>query len=214
MAEGVRALIVGLTGGIGTGKSTVSDMLRQLGAYVVDADVWARRVVEPGSDGLEEIRKAFGDRVLEPDGSLNRKALGQLIFGDTSLRARLNDITHPRIRLGMMRETAEYLEAHPGEPVVWDVPLLFEGETKRLVDCTILVYTPPEIQLARLMARDQSTEVEARARIAAQMPIDEKRRLATYIIENDGTLEKTREQVQLVWTTIRSQVNGGRDSSS
>ncbi|WP_371826301.1 dephospho-CoA kinase [Alicyclobacillus fastidiosus] len=207
-------MIVGLTGGIGTGKSTVSDMLRQMGAYVVDADVWARRVVEPGSEGLEEIRKTFGDVVLERDGRLNRKALGQLIFGDEALRVRLNEITHPRIRLGMKRETEEYFKVHPGEPVVWDVPLLFEGETKRLVDCTILVYTPPEIQLARLMSRDQSTESEAKARIAAQMPIDEKRPFATYIIENDGTLEKTREQVQLVWTTIRSQVNGGRGLSS
>ncbi|UNO48550.1 dephospho-CoA kinase [Alicyclobacillus acidoterrestris] len=208
------SVIVGLTGGIATGKSTVSDMLRELGAYVVDADVWARRVVEAGSDGLQEIRRVFGDAVLAPDGTLDRKALGRIVFTNAHLREQLNLITHPRIRQGMKKETADYLAKHPGEPVVWDVPLLFEGETRHLVDCTVVVYTPPDVQLARLMARDGLNESEARARISAQMPIDQKRALADYVIVNDSTLENTREQVQAVWTTIRSQANGAPSSLS
>lgn len=206
-------MIVGLTGGIATGKSTVSTYLRELGAYVVDADVWARRVVEPGSEGLQEIAAAFGDDVLLPDRSLNRKGLGEIIFGDGAARRQLNDITHPRIRQGMRQETLDYLKSHPDRPVVWDVPLLFEGETHRLVDCTILVYVMPATQLQRLMTRDAIDEAAALARIQAQMPIDAKRALATYLIDNDGDLNKTREQVERLWTTIQGQAREVRDLS-
>lgn len=207
-------MIIGLTGGIASGKSTVTDMFRSLGAYVVDADVWARRVVEVGSDGLREIVDAFGADVLHADGSLNRKALGAIIFADRHRREQLNAITHPRVRMGMKRETETYLDTHPGEPVLWDVPLLFEGETHRLVDQTILVYASPQTQLKRLMARDGIDEMAAQSRITAQMPIDEKRALATYLIENEGELETTREQVQRVWTIIRDLAEHRRASSS
>ncbi|MFD1676647.1 dephospho-CoA kinase [Alicyclobacillus fodiniaquatilis] len=206
-------MIVGLTGGIGTGKSTVSSMFRELGAYVVDADIWARRVVEPGSDGLKEIVETFGARVLAGDGTLNRKMLGQVVFANDTLRQRLNEITHPRIRAGMRVETDAYWQTHPDAPVIWDVPLLFEGETQKLVDCTILVYATPATQLARLMARDQFSQSDALARIAAQMPIDDKRDMATYVIDNSGTIENTREQVRDVWTTIRNRTIGDRDLS-
>ncbi|WAH37952.1 dephospho-CoA kinase [Alicyclobacillus dauci] len=206
-------MIVGLTGGIATGKSTVSNMFRELGAYVVDADVWARRVVEPGSDGLREVVEAFGTRVLTSDGALNRQELGRIIFADSEARLRLNAITHPRIRQGMRQETETYIQAHPNEPVIWDVPLLFEGDTKYLVDCTVLVYTSPDVQLGRLMARDGLSEEDARARMEAQMPIEEKRSLATYVIDNSGDIDNTREQVQAVWTKIRSQRTAGQSSS-
>jgi dephospho-CoA kinase len=199
------SVIVGLTGGIATGKSTVTKMLRDLGAYVVDADVWARRVVEPGSRGLKEIVESFGENVLNPDGTLNRQALGAIVFHDAQARQRLNAITHPKVREGMKQETAEYVRMHPGEPVVWDVPLLFEGETYRLVDTTILVYVDEATQLARLMARDGLTEQDATARIRAQMPIEDKRKLADYIIDNRGTTEQTREQVARIWQILRSQ---------
>jgi dephospho-CoA kinase len=199
------SVIVGLTGGIATGKSTVTKMLRDLGAYVVDADVWARRVVEPGSRGLKEIVESFGENVLNPDGTLNRQALGAIVFHDAQARQRLNAITHPKVREGMKQETAEYVRTHPGEPVVWDVPLLFEGETHRLVDTTILVYVDEATQLARLMARDGLTEQDATARIRAQMPIEDKRKLADYIIDNRGTTEQTREQVARIWQILRSQ---------
>jgi dephospho-CoA kinase len=207
-------VIVGLTGGIATGKSTVTQMLRELGAYVVDADVWARRVVEPGSDGLREIVESFGQTVLKADGSLDRAALANIVFHDASARERLNAITHPRVRAGMKEETESYQAAHPGEPVIWDVPLLFEGETRRLVDRTILVYTDETTQLARLMARNGYSEEEAVARIRSQMPIEEKRTLADYVIDNTGTLDYTREQVERVWNSIRSEACRGCGSSS
>ncbi len=199
------SLIVGLTGGIATGKSTVTQMLRNLGAYVVDADVWARRVVEPGSPGLQEIVESFGENVLNPDGTLNRQALGAIVFHNAEARQRLNAITHPKVREGMKQETAEYVRTHSGEPVVWDVPLLFEGETHRLVDTTIVVYVDEATQLARLMARDGITERDAIARIRAQMPIEDKRKLADYIIDNRGTTDETREQVARIWKILRSQ---------
>lgn len=198
-------MIVGLTGGIATGKSTVSAILKESGVYIVDADVWARRVVEPGSDGLREIVDAFGNGVLLADGSLNRKHLGDIVFADPAARNILNAITHPRVRSGMKHETNTYFAKHLDEPIVWDVPLLFEGETQYLVDCTILVYTSPQTQVRRLMARDEIDTTAAKARIDSQMPIEEKRKRATYLIDNDGSLEHTREQVQQVWRTIRSQ---------
>lgn len=198
-------MIVGLTGGIATGKSTVTGMLRDLGAYVVDADVWARKVVEPGSDGLQEIAETFGKGVLREDGSLNRAALGQLIFANSSARQQLNDITHPRVRAGMKAESKTYLTLHPNQPIVWDVPLLFEGETLQLVDTTVLVYAPQHVQLERLMARDGYSEADARARIEAQLSIEEKRALAANVIDNSTTLANTRNQVVRIWQRLLSQ---------
>ena len=202
-------MIVGLTGGIATGKSTVTNMLRELDAYVVDADEWARRVVEPGAEALREIAKEFGETVLNPDGTLNRAALGEVVFTDVSARQRLNAITHPRIRNGMLQETMEFVKSSPNMPIVWDVPLLFEGETKNLVDLTVLVYATPQLQLSRLMERNGYSLEEAKARIAAQMPIDEKRQFADYIIDNSGTQSETKEQVQKLWTTLLDRARQG-----
>ncbi|GGJ13437.1 dephospho-CoA kinase [Alicyclobacillus cellulosilyticus] len=197
-------MIVGLTGGIATGKSTVSSMLRELGAFVVDADVWARKVVEPGTEGLREVVARFGPGVLNPDGSLNRRALAEMVFQDEAARNDLNAIVHPRVRAGMMAETKARLKLHPHDPVVWDVPLLFEGPTRDMVDVTVLVYAPEEVQLRRIMARDGLDERAARLRIKAQMPIEEKRRLADFVIDNSHSLDETKEQVQRVWEVIRA----------
>lgn len=205
-------MIVGLTGGIATGKSTVTQMLREMGAYVVDADVWARKVVAPGSAGLRQIQEVFGTGVLTPSGELSRTRLAELIFADEAARQKLNTITHPLVREGMRQETMAFLQSHPNEPIVWDVPLLFEGETQHLVDTTILVYVDERTQLQRLCLRNGYTEAEAFARISAQMPIEEKKKRATYIIDNTGTLEQTREQVQAVWIALRGQ-NVSRESS-
>ena len=206
-------MIVGLTGGIATGKSTVTQMLRDLGAKVIDADVWARKIVEPGQPALAEIVEVFGASVLEPDGRLNRAALAAIVFRDSQLRERLNAITHPRVRAGMRAETETWLRSNPSDPVVWDVPLLFEGETRQLVDVTLVVYTDDATQRARLMRRDGLLPAEADARIQAQWPIEEKRRLADYVIDNAGTVEQTREQVQLVWTVLRQRAEAGGASS-
>lgn len=206
-------MIVGLTGGISTGKTTVTEMLRELGAYVIDADVWARKVVEPGSIGFNQIVHAFGADILESDGTLSRPKLGQKIFHDKAARELLNDITHPLVREGMKNETRVYLQSRPDEPVVWDVPLLFEGETRNLVDKTILVYVDESIQCKRLMARNRYSEPEARARITSQMPIEQKKQLADYVIDNRGTLDETREQVQTVWQIIRGLQSEDPESS-
>ncbi|GMA56580.1 dephospho-CoA kinase [Alicyclobacillus sacchari] len=208
----MKGRIIGLTGGIGSGKSTVTAMLRDLGAYVVDADVWARRVVEVGSDGLAEIVREFGQEVLLPDGSLNRKQLGAIVFQDATKRMRLNAITHPRVQRGMLEETHAYWIKHPGEAVIWDVPLLFEGTAKRFVDATIVVYASLETQIHRVIARDGLDRSAALARIHAQMPLAEKCKLATYVIDNDGSIENTREQVLQVWSEIRK--GDGRASLS
>lgn len=207
-------MIVGLTGGIACGKSTVTGMLRDIGAYVVDADVWARRVVEKGSKGLERIVQAFGQDVLSDDGTLDRKALGNIIFHDETARQTLNQITHPLVRQGMRDETAAFLEQHPGQPVVWDVPLLFEGETKNYVDLTVLVYVDETTQLARLVQRDGISKEAALARIRSQMPIEQKRSLADYVIDNMGTLDETRGLVQETWTTIISRATMNDSESS
>lgn len=207
-------MIYGLTGGIATGKSTVTGLLRHLGAFVVDADVWARRVVEPGSDGLHEIVAVFGSSVLQPDGSLNRQALGSIIFYDSHLREHLNAITHPKIRQGMKQETAAYLAEHPEQPVIWDVPLLYEGETRNLVDESILVYIPESVQLERLMARDGLSREDAQARIASQMSIERKRSFADYIVDNAGDLEQTKVQVQQLWQKLLAAAQTDLSSSS
>lgn len=206
-------MIVGLTGGIATGKSTVSDMFRAYGAYVVDADVWARKVVEPGQPALQEICQVFGSGVLHPDGTLNRPALGQVVFHDERARQQLNAITHPRIRAGMKAQTELFLAEHPNEPIIWDVPLLFEGETRRHVDTTVLVYAAEDVQLKRLMARDHLSKDDAMARIRAQMPIEEKRKIADYVIDNSKSREQTKEQVQAVWKTLQTRAGLGGNRS-
>lgn len=192
--------IIGLTGGIATGKSTVSAMFRALGAKIIDADVAARRVVEPESPGLQAIASAFGNRVIQPDGSLNRRELGNIIFNDPMARRKLDAITHPRIvrLMKMQLETALSSKSYP--VIILDVPLLFE--TRLFADDiqeSVLVYTSSDIQLQRLMQRDGLTMEDAQQRINSQMPIDEKRLLARRIIDNSGSETNTEEQVVVLW---------------
>lgn len=190
--------IIGLTGGIASGKSTVSAMLRELGARVLDADEYAREAVTPGSQGLAEVAAAFGPDVLRPDGSLDRARLGRIVFADEAARKRLNAIVHPRVREAMAadidRARAEGLPA-----IVLDVPLLFEGGLDAICDETWVVSVDPATQLARLRARDGSNEAEARARVAAQMPLVDKVARATAVIDNNGTPAQTRAQVERLW---------------
>ncbi len=196
--------LIGLTGGIGTGKSTVSSMLRELGARVIDADHAARAVVEPGTDGLREVVEAFGPSVLTPDGALDRPRLAAIVFNDRERRRRLEEITWPRVALWMAERTQEaYAEGAPA--IVHDVPLLFENPARRgLYEKVILVYAAPDVALARLIGRGLP-EADARARIAAQMPIEEKRKMADIVIDNSDGLEATRAQVERVWTEITAE---------
>jgi dephospho-CoA kinase len=193
--------IIGLTGGIGSGKSTVSAMLRELGAAVVDADAGARAVVEPGQPGLAEIGEAFGPDVLRPDGSLDREKVAALVFSDPEARARLDAITHPRVREWMAERVQEAVAAG-SELVVLDVPLMYESGLEGGVESVIVVWASPETQVSRAVERGM-TEADARARVAAQMPIDEKRARADHVVDNSGSPEDTRRQVERLWAELR-----------
>lgn len=194
-----RARIVGLTGGIATGKSAVSRLLRELGAVVIDADAASRKVVETGSPGLEQVVQAFGDKILLPDGALDRKALGKIIFGDADARRRLDSILHPLIFREMEQELSAVLR-EGASVVVLDIPLLFEtGLFVDTIDESVVVYARPEVQLRRLMERDGLTEEEASQRIRAQMPVDLKAQRAEHVIDNSGPWEDTKRQVKDLW---------------
>ncbi|NLN20058.1 MAG: dephospho-CoA kinase [Firmicutes bacterium] len=196
-------LVLGLTGGIASGKSTVARMLASLGAEVIDADRLARDVVALGSEALAEIVKEFGPSVLNADGSLNRAALGRIVFADPARRKRLEEITHPRI-LEEMRRQLQVIKAQ-GEAtlIVLDVPLLFETpEILPLCDCTAVVWVPEELQVHRLMQRDGLSRPDALQRIRAQIPLDRKRYLADVVIDNSGSLTATQSQVRSLWLRL------------
>lgn len=193
--------IVGLTGGIGTGKSTVSRMLRELGATVIDADEATRAVQAPGSEGLRQLVAGFGEGILTPEGHLDRARLADVAFGDEAARQRLNGIVHPLVQQWMAERQREAVER--GDPVVvLDIPLLFESRGTGAFETVILVYAPEDVQVRRLVELRGMTEAQARARMAAQMPIDEKRALATHVIQNTGSLAALRGEVERVWAEI------------
>jgi dephospho-CoA kinase len=199
---------VGLTGGIGSGKSTVAAMLRDLGAYLVDSDEGARAVVEPGTPGFERVVAEFGPGVVS-EGRLDRAALAELVFRDPTARDRLNAIVHPLVREWSAQRVAQ--AAQRGEPVVvHDIPLLFENQLEHLFDAVLLVHVPPDVQLRRLVEGRGFSEADARARIAAQMPIDDKVAGATYVVDNSGPMEATRRQIEEVWGRLVSAEAPGR----
>ena len=189
--------VLGLTGGIGSGKSMVASMFANLGAEVIDADQLAREVVEPGQPALEEIATAFGREILLPDGRLDRGKLARIIFADPIARARLNAITHPRIQERMATEMA-LRGSRPGVLIV-DIPLLYENDRTGTVDSVIVVWVDTKTQLRRLVERDGLTADEARQRIAAQMPLDEKRARADLVVDNSGSRQNTRRQVEAIY---------------
>ncbi len=196
-------LKVGLTGGIGSGKSEVTRRLAALGAYVVDADVLARDVVEPGTPGLAAVAAEFGAEVLRPDGSLDRDRLGAIVFADPAARARLNAIVHPLVGAA----TAERFAAAPADAiVVHDVPLLVEVGLAAAYDVVLVVAATPETQRSRLVrARGMSAD-EARSRIAAQAPLADKLAVADFVITNDGSLDDLDRQVQAVWLALQDRL--------
>jgi dephospho-CoA kinase len=190
--------LIGLTGGIASGKSTVGTLLQRAGVDVIDADVLAREAVAVGSVGLDAIRARFGDVVIAADGSLDRQALGAIVFADESARRDLNAIVHPEVA----RRAADRLASLRDRGVdvaVYEVPLLFENGLDAMMDATILVACPEEVQLQRLMVRDGLSSDAAHARIASQMPLEEKRRRAGFVIENDGSLDALAAQTARVW---------------
>lgn len=193
-----RMPLVGLTGGIGSGKSAVADRLASHGALIVDADRLARSVVEPGTDGLAAVVAAFGPEVLDGSGSLDRAAVARRVFGDDEARRRLERIIHPLVR----QRTAEIVAAAPpGSVVVNDVPLLVETGRVDAYDLVIVVVAAPEVRIERLRRRSGMTAEQALARIAAQATDEQRRAVADIVITNDGTLEELTQQVDRLWAT-------------
>lgn len=194
--------VIGLTGGIATGKSAVSAMLRALGAKVIDADAVAREVVEPGEPALQEIAARFPG-VVGADGRLDRQELGRRIFADPREREALNAIVHPRIQ-ERVREKIDALARAGEQLVVYDVPLLFENRLEQWMGGVIVVTAPREAQVARLAQRNGLSRADAEARIDAQMPLEEKVRRATWVIDNSGDLAGTERQVERLWASLRA----------
>ena len=197
-----RPLRVGLTGGIASGKSTVAEMLRQLGAVVIDTDQIAREVVQPGSPALQSLRERYGESILHDDGSLRREQLGEIVFASLAEKKWLEHLLHPLIK-ARADELAQQASEQGTAVVVFDVPLLLESGWDKNVDQVWVVHVPPAVQRQRLTLRDGFSESAVSARLAAQWPIDKKAQQADLVIDNAGTLDQTRRQVERAWQAVR-----------
>jgi dephospho-CoA kinase len=194
--------LIALTGGIASGKSTVARRLAALGAVVVDADVLAREVVEPGEPALEQIRATFGDEVLREDGTLDRAALGRIVFADPERRHLLNGIVHPAVLARSQALFREALERDPAAVVVYDVPLL-DARGVAEFDRVVVADAPAEVRIDRLVRLRRMSEEDARARVAAQLGDEERRALATDVLDTGGSLESTLAQVDELWGRLQ-----------
>ena len=195
--------LVGLTGGIASGKSTVAEILKRQGAAIINADVLAREVVEPDRQAWTEIVNTFGTAVLQPDRALDRQKLRAIIFDDPDARKKLESIIHPQVRALAEQRIREHAAAGYAV-IVYEVPLLFEGNLQEWLRPVILVACDVDTQRKRLQSRDNLSAVQAQKHIEAQMSLEEKRRLAAYVIENNGSLEDLERQVQAVLEKIKS----------
>ncbi|HEY8481279.1 MAG TPA: dephospho-CoA kinase [Spirillospora sp.] len=192
-------LKVGLTGGIGSGKSEVAALLARHGAVIIDADRIAREVVEPGTPGLAAVVEEFGEDVLLPSGGLDREKVGRIVFADPDRLAALNAIVHPLVG----ERVQELMDAAPSDAiVVYDVPLLAENNLASMYDEVVVVDVPPEVQVERLVKRRGMSEEDARARMANQASREERRAVATHIIDNSGTLDDLKAQVDALWEKL------------
>jgi dephospho-CoA kinase len=195
--------VLGLTGGIATGKSTVAGLLKELGATIIDADKIARDIVAPGQEAWQEIVNQFGVEILRPDQTINREKLRKIVFADPEARRKLESITHPRIRTVVQERIASL--ASQGAPIViYEAPLLFENGIHHWLRPVILVTCSPETQRTRLAKRDHLSPAEVEQHLDAQMPLAQKRGLADYIIENSGDLQSLKKSVQKLWNRINS----------
>ncbi|PYN98932.1 MAG: dephospho-CoA kinase [Candidatus Rokuibacteriota bacterium] len=199
-------MLVGLTGGIATGKSAVSEMFRALGAVIIDADVLAREVVEPGEPALAEIARDFGSNMIAADGRLDRKALGAVVFADSARRRRLEAITHPRIRARFDRRLSDLAGQQFKGLVFFDAAVMIESGNYKNMDRLVVVVTDETTQIARLMARDGCTREDALARIRSQMPLSEKAKLADHVIDNSGSRAATESEVRRVQVALTAEL--------
>jgi dephospho-CoA kinase len=197
-----RPLVVGVTGGIASGKTAVTRMLEEMGAPVIDFDVVAREVVEPGQPAYQDIVSCFGEQILQEDRTIDRKKLSRIVFQDAEKRKKLEGFTHPRIAMEYLRQSDEIAGRHPDAIIQVAVPLLIEANLQHLFHKILVVYVPRETQIERLTLRDGISREEAERILAAQMPIDEKLRHADFVIRNEGPLEQTRRQVEALWRTL------------
>ncbi|HEX2986918.1 MAG TPA: dephospho-CoA kinase [Chloroflexota bacterium] len=197
------SMVLGVTGGIATGKSTVLAMLKELGAAVLDADSVARDVLAPGSEGESEAISEFGAEILGADGRIDRRKLGERVFGDENALKRLNEITHPRIIAILDQRIGEFRKDHADDGVLAvEIPLLVECDLSYLVDKVIVVVSEQAAQIHRLKMRSKLSAEEAAQRIAAQIPVSEKEEYGDWVVRTDGTLEETRRQVEQIWRQI------------
>lgn len=198
--------VIGLTGGIATGKSTVSEILEKAGAVIIDADRIAREAVKKGRPAYREIVEHFGETVLLPDGEINRSVLGDIIFHAPHKKQMLNKIVHPYVKKETRRQLQSIQHTQPDSIVILDIPLLIEADMDKDLEEVIVVYVPEHIQIKRLMKRDSLPSADARARIRSQMPIDEKKNRATIVIDNSGTREDTRKLTLEIYQTLKNSV--------
>jgi dephospho-CoA kinase len=194
---------IGLTGGIASGKSTVAAMLRELGFDVIFADEISRRLLDPGQAAYEETIREFGRQIVLPDGTLDRKKIGSIVFADRSKLDRLNAIIHPRVEAQILKQFADWEKEGKQKLAFVEAALLVEAGYMKNLDGLVVTWCRPEQQMQRLTARGM-TEPEARSRIAAQMPVEEKLKLATYKIDCSGSIEDTRRQVEALSKTLRA----------
>ena len=197
-------ILVGLTGGIATGKSTVAGMFKRCGATVIDADALAREVVQPGKPAWREIVKAFGKTILNPDRTVNRPALGTTGFGHPAKLRRLEHMIHPRVAREQRRLTQQAAKKDPRAVVIYDVPLLFEAGIDARVDTIIVVTADRETQIARLKKRNRLSRAEALRRIKSQMPLADKRRRADYTLSGTCPFPQLKKQVRLLYQSLRA----------
>lgn len=196
-------MIIGLTGGIASGKSLVSGELKKLGAHIIDADIIAREIVKPGSPAYDDIVREFGAGILNEDSSIDRKALGKIVFADKEKLHKLNRITHPRIIEKINEKIKELNDNHKDPVIIVDIALLIEVGLHKDMAKVMVVYSDEKTQIERLKKRDNLSEQEAQQRLKAQMPMAEKLGYADYVINNTGTVEQTKEHVKQLYPELK-----------
>lgn len=198
-----KFLKVGLTGGIASGKSTVAVILRRFGAQIIDADEVGHRVMEPGHPAYGEVLRCFGQGILAPDGSINRRLLGDIVFGNSEARRKLENILHPRMIKKIKRDVRDF-RSKGISPIIIEAAVLVETGNHECCDRVVVVYTPVEMQMARLRHRDNLGIDDIIARLDAQLPWTQKLEVADFVIDNSGSQDQTREQVTRVWEQLRA----------
>ena len=196
-------LLVGITGGIATGKTTVANLLMELGVPHIDYDLLARKVVEPGEAAWEDILAHFGSQILNADQSVDRKKLGSIVFQDAEKRRKLESFTHPRIHEQFVKQVHEIVKKFPGSIIQVSIPLMIEQNLQYMFHKLVVVYVSEEQQIERLMVRDRMSEAAARVILDAQLPIEEKVGYADYVIQNGGSIEDTKKQVEELLKTLQ-----------